>query len=1228
MKTLATKSFIFLFISLLLTGRALAQNALDFVENKGQWESVVKFKGDLSNGAFFLRQTGFTVLQHNISDLAKLAEAAHGKTHDSAVINNGASLRVAAPVPGTTGKPAPEPVDTLHSHAYTVDFVGANDHPDIIPEKPQPTYNNYFLGDDSSKWRGECKVYNAVTFKNIYPGIDVRYYSESGYLKYEFVIHPGADPSRIVMKFEGADGLSLKNNTLLIKTSVNEVKELSPYTYQYTGTERKEIDCRYVLQGNTVRFALKKFSPQSTLIIDPTLIFASFSGSTSDNWGYTATYGKDGTFYAGGIVFRNGFPVSPGAFQTTYRGSQVVESGFWNMGIIKFNSSGSQRMYATYIGGSNKDQPHSLFVDSDGNLVIAGRTTSPNYPLLPTTANFGPSQANRSDWDIVVTKLNATGTALIGSVRVGGSGDDGFNTANSHSAPAATGLINNYGDDARSEVILDGDNNIYVASCTQSDNFYLTPNAQQKKYGGKQDAVLIKLNPGCSSVSYSSYLGGSDIDAGFVLALNPTTQDIYMAGGTLSTDFPGNKSGVYQPAFAGGRSDGYIAEFSNDGATLRRTTFMGTNGVDVIFGIQFDKFSYPYVMGTTTGTWPVKNAVFSNPGSKQFITKMEKDLSGIVYSTVFGNGSATPNISPVAFLVDRCENVYVSGWGKDILGGYNLSSISGMPVTRDALKSIPDESEFYFIVIKRNAAQLLYGTFYGQNGRFGEHVDGGTSRFDQNGVIYQAICANCASGDRTRPKPQWPITPGAWCCSNGRAAATTGSECNLAALKISFNFAGVASGVRAFISGVYDTSGCVPLQVTFRDTVRNAQHYEWDFGDGSPNVATDSFEIAHVYNLVGSYRVRLIAIDSASCNIRDTSYTTMIVRNNQAVLDFNAVKLPPCESLTYRFDNLSIAPPALPFHNQTFIWDFGDRSPRVVAGLNPVQHSYQAAGTYSARLILLDTSYCNAPDSVVKELRISPLVKALFTTPSLGCAPYRAQFTNTSLGGQTFTWSFGDGADTVTSGNPTHLYTEPGTYTVKLKAYDSSSCNLVDSTQVTIVVQTKPTAAFTSSPNTPVQNTPITFSNSSLGATRYKWEFGDGDTLMTVTTADILHQYNSSGQFNACLIAYNAAGCSDTVCHDVKTIVVPQLDIPNAFTPLGPVQANTIYVRGFAIAKMRFAIYNRLGQKVFESNNASQGWDGRFKGVVQPMDVYAYTLDVEFSDGTRASKKGDITLIR
>jgi len=126
----------------------------------------------------------------------------------------------------------------------------------------------------------------------------------------------------------------------------------------------------------------------------------------------------------------------------------------------------------------------------------------------------------------------------------------------------------------------------------------------------------------------------------------------------------------------------------------------------------------------------------------------------------------------------------------------------------------------------------------------------------------------------------------------------------------------------------------------------------------------------------------------------------------------------------------------------------------------------------------------------------------------------------------------------------------------------------------------------------------------------------------------VTHQYNSSGTFNACLIAFNVAGCSDTLCMPVTTIVVPGLDVPNAFTPNSGDVNSKVFVKGYGISKLRFTIWNRWGQKVFETSDYRVGWDGTFKGTLQPMDAYAYTLEAEFFDGTRTTKKGDITLIR
>jgi gliding motility-associated-like protein len=179
-----------------------------------------------------------------------------------------------------------------------------------------------------------------------------------------------------------------------------------------------------------------------------------------------------------------------------------------------------------------------------------------------------------------------------------------------------------------------------------------------------------------------------------------------------------------------------------------------------------------------------------------------------------------------------------------------------------------------------------------------------------------------------------------------------------------------------------------------------------------------------------------------------------------------------------------------------------------------------------------------------------------------------------------------------------------------------------------IGVHPLPTADFSAAPVPPVTNKPTVFTNLSTGGTRYLWLFGDGDSTTKTNMDTVSHQYNETGTFNACLITYNQFECSDTACKAVQALINPLLDVPNAFTP-GRFGANAyISVMGFGIAKMTWRIYNRWGQLVFATSSRKVGWDGTYKGKPQPMDVYAYTLDVEFSDGKKLRKTGDITLIR
>src|SRR5207248_6423828 len=144
------------------------------------------------------------------------------------------------------------------------------------------------------------------------------------------------------------------------------------------------------------------------------------------------------------------------------------------------------------------------------------------------------------------------------------------------------------------------------------------------------------------------------------------------------------------------------------------------------------------------------------------------------------------------------------------------------------------------------------------------------------------------------------------------------------------------------------------------DTIQESPQYEWYFGDGSPMLQTTSPTTQHTYNNVGSYKVMMVAIDPGKCIPRDSTYVTIKVGNNKAQLDFNAVKLsPPCDTFRYRFDNASFAPNGPTFKNGTFTWDFGDNAPTVTSGPSPVFHTYASAGTYTVKLILNDTSYCN-----------------------------------------------------------------------------------------------------------------------------------------------------------------------------------------------------------------------------------------------------------------------------
>jgi len=1292
----------FTLTALELSAQSGSYSYLEFVENKGQWDSSVRFEAKMPAGTIYMQRKGFTILMEDTADLFRIGELLHGDFARAGVtpptprntVEGGWAIAAVGAGQGGTAVPSTETATAgppqakqvllpgnggggqsggggagqtagggqggktsvaadpflMHLHSYRVSFVGASDDVAIIPDKAVGSYNNYLIGDKKN-WATHCRIYQGILYQNLYHGIDIHYYTDVGTLKYDIVVHPGADPGQIVLQYDGQTKLSIRKNRVYIQTSVGTVQELEPHSYQVSPAGRTEVACSYtLLSGNRIGFSVKNYSPDATLVIDPTEVFCSFTGSKSDNWGYTATYDNAGNLYLGGIVLGepdppygsgsgNGYLASPGAFQTTFQGGDASDGSYdYDVGIMKLSSSGSNRVFATYLGGSGDEQPHSMIVDNSGDLIVVGRTSSPNFPIMGDTVGDGPG----GGYDIFVTKFTPDGTGLIGSRRIGGTLADGVNYEPKYVVEGSAALRLNYGDDGRGEVILDAAGNIYIASCTQSTDFPVTPGVfEPAAGGGGQDGVLLKLTPNLGQILFSSYLGGNDLDVATVLALSPLDNSIWVAGGTLSGQFPGTGNApVVQAANAGG-IDGFVAVISNNGNTLEKASYFGTRQTDMIYGIQFDKEGNPYIMGTTSGVIPVVNSPFNQGGNqasgKQFITKLKPDLSGIIYSANFGpGGQPYPSISPTAFLVDRCENVYVSGWGggPNIYENYTSSNkqtgtgTNGLTATANAIRTTTDNSDFYFFVLQKNAASQLYGSFFGELNTdpqsYGDHVDGGTSRFDSQGVIYEAICANCY-GHAT-----FPATISAYQRTNGTTTISNGvTGCNEAGVKIAFNYAGVAAGLKTVTHGRGDSVGCVPLAASFQDTIRNAVSYIWNFGDNTPILYTTSFAENHTYTAVGTYLVTLIAIDSNSCNVADTEYHEIIVSNNPAALNFDFSKVPPCTSLSYLFNNLSTAPPGFPFSDSSFSWNFGDGSLAVPGGPSQITHSFSSPGAYNVTLALVDTNYCNYPLDTTQLVNVAQNVKAQFVTPAIGCAPDSVVFNNTTIGGETYYWNFGDGSPIdSTDISPVHFYPNPGPYTITLIAVNPNTCNIVDTFSYTITLYTKPTADFTYQPQPAEPNTPTVFAPTSSPVIRYLWEFGDGSSEVKTTPDTVVHQYIRSDTFDVCLIVTNAEGCMDTVCHPVQAIIHPLLDVPNAFTP-GRFGTNAIIkVVGFGIVHMTWRIYNRWGQVVFQSDDPNIGWDGYYRGQVQPMDVYAYTLEADFSDGTHATKKGDITLIR
>lgn len=770
---------------------------LKFIENIGQWEGDFRYQTDITGGRMWLSENGFTYSLQDVDEMNRIHDYYyHGDPQPGERVDN----------------------EIIDCHAFKVNFLGSLPNPGFETFNPSESYYNFFLGNDPSKWATNRRAFDKVRYSELYNQIDMEVYSSNFQLKYDFIVHPTGQPSDIRLEYDGMDALYLNNGDLVIQTSIGQLKELKPYAYQMINGQETEVACRFVLQNNILSFDFPNgYDTNTDLIIDPTLVAATYSGSTASCYGHTATYDDNENIYSGGICFGQGFPVTTGAFQVTFGGSI-------DQAVNKYNPDATALIWSTYVGGSTSDYPHSLVVNAQEELTIMGTSGSSNFPT--STGAFDASLGGTED--IVLTHLNSTATSLIGSTFLGGSASDGRNLGN---------LSFNYGDTYRGEVIYAPNGDILVASVTGSSDFPTTTGAMQTTFGGSYDGIVVRMNPALSSMVWGTFMGGSNDDNANSVKLN-SNGDIYIAG-IAGDGFPVT-TGAYQTTFMGGSTDAYIAYLTGNGQTLNAATYLGTLLNDGGFFVEIDNQDFPYILGEAPN-YPVSSGVYSMPNGEIFIEKLQPNLNASLWSTVIGG---TNNLSPTAFLVDNCGNIYSSSWG----------TTTGLPFTPNAYDNVGG-GEFYLCALTPNAAGLLYGTSFGANS--GDHVDGGTCRFDKRGIVYESVCTASSN---------WPVTPG----------AVYSVDPNSGFDVTCFKFAFELTGVNAVFASASPTSGCAPfpLVVNNTSTQNSSTTYFWDFGDGNTSTL---YNPSHTYLLPGTYDIMLIVSDAGTCNGVDTAFSQVII---------------------------------------------------------------------------------------------------------------------------------------------------------------------------------------------------------------------------------------------------------------------------------------------------------------------------------------------------------------
>jgi gliding motility-associated-like protein len=981
-------------ISLLCTTGYAIEKGIKYIENKGQWDEHIDFKAHIPSGELYLESNRLTYV---FIDSKKLHDSHH--QHEEG---------------GNCSHHTHGPID---AHAFRLEFLNTLS-PEIKGEDVLTAYHNYLLGNDPNNWHGQVPLFEQVSYKNIYQDIDLKLYSEGVNFKYDFILEPNADPSQIQLQYTGVSPVLLDNGNIEIDLGFNKLQEQKPYAYQIIKGKQQQVSCNYVLEDNILSFEFPEgYDNTKELVIDPVLVVATYSGLTGPSgYGHTATYDFLGNIYSGGQIHGVGYPTTTGAFQVNYAGGSA------DIGVNKYNDDGSALVWATYLGGSDRDLPQSLVVSNIGELYVFGTTSSTDYPLTANafqdTLKPTPNSWNGSGTDHVISRLSQDGSTLLGSTYLGGTDEEKLS----------------------GEIIVDPLGNALIASSTQSADYPTSASAPYATFNGTPNwtgtGIAAKLSSNMSNLLWSTYTHDSLNTPAYSIHLDNSNQNIYVCG-EADSGYVATANAATQNSIGG--TDGYIILMNASGTNILNSTLFGSNLNEGAKFIDIDILGHVYITGNTQGIIPITPGCYGVQNTDVFIAKFNAGLSTLIWQTTIGDSTSAwgNSFSPNAFMVDKCRKIYVGGFGAM---GNTMYTTSNAFFTATS----PNVG-YYMTALEPNASSVNFASYFE-----GDHVDGGTSRFDPTGVVYQAVCSpNTITA-----------TPNAYSTNqNGTYDVTV--------FKVDFQ----ATSVNALAMAGPSTTGCLPLTVNFTNASTAASFY-WDFDDNGAT-STDTFP-SHTFVNPGVYNVMLIAIDSNSCNITDTFFIQ--VNASDTLGNFNFTHSDACFGNDMQFEATGGS------NADLYSWDFGDGTTANV--MNPV-HQYSAAGTYTVTLII--DCACAAVDTIIKQVTVTPMPIVDLGADTLIC-PGESIDLNAANSGSSYLWSNGFNGQGI-------QVNSAGSYHVQVSSGDCT-------TRDTIIVGVDQ-FSFDLGPDTTFCSDQFTFTmDAGPNGINYLWSTGETTQSITVSTAN------------------------------------------------------------------------------------------------------------------------------